>query len=143
MKAVYGKFIFGLSALRGSPELAARLVVGLVFLLAGWGKLNHIDSTVEYFQQIGIPVASIQAPFVACVEFFGGLALIAGLGTRVTALFLSGTMVVALITAKREEITGITDLFGLSEFLYLVIFFWLIVEGAGRFSVDARINSRR
>ncbi len=132
-----------MNALHGTPALVARIVVGFVFVLAGWGKLNHLGSTIEYFQQIGIPAAGIQAPFVACVEFFGGLALMAGLGARLVSLFLSGTMVVALITAKREEISGITDLFGLSEFLYVVIFFWIIVEGAGRFSVDAKINSRR
>ncbi len=143
MKELYCQCISRLACLQGLPPLVVRLVLGWVFLIAGWGKLNHLDRTIEFFQQIGIPAASLQAPFVALVEFLGGLALIAGLGTRIASLLLSATMVVALITAKREDITGITDLFDMSEFLYLLFFFWLITEGAGRFSVDAKFNSRR
>jgi putative oxidoreductase len=143
MRALYEKLVSLLSPLKGSPALAARLVVGWVFIISGWGKLHHLEKVVEYFQSLGIPAAGLQAPFVACVEFIGGLALVAGLGTRLASLMLSGTMVVALITAKKDEITGLTDLFGLAEFLYLVFFFWLIVEGAGRFSVDAKLTGRR
>ena len=46
-----------------------------------------------------IPLAAQQAPFVVAVEMFGGLGLMLGLGTRIAAMMLSGTMVVALATA--------------------------------------------
>ena len=45
-------------------------------------------------------------------------------------------LVVAIITAKASDITAFSDIFGLSEFLYIVLFIWLIVAGPGAVSVD-------
>jgi len=45
-------------------------------------------------------------------------------------------MVVAILTAKFKDITEIGDLFGMSEYLYIVLLIWLIVKGAGLLSAD-------
>jgi uncharacterized membrane protein YphA (DoxX/SURF4 family) len=49
------------------------------------------------------------------------------------------TMVVAIITAKRDDITGLTALVGFEEWSYLVFFLWLALAGAGRLSLDRLI----
>jgi putative oxidoreductase len=62
--------------------------------------------------------------------------LLAGLFTRVAAVPLMGTMVVAILTAKRDEIHDLADLVGLNEFAYLALFLWLAVAGPGKLSLD-------
>jgi putative oxidoreductase len=119
------------------PPLAARLAVGLVFATAGYGKLTHLDGTIEFFRSLGIPAPELQAPFVATVELAGGVALLLGLGTRFVAVPLAVTMVVAIAAAIWPEADGAIDLLGKSELLYIVIFAWLAIAGAGAVSLDA------
>jgi putative oxidoreductase len=124
------------------PPLVARIGLGVLFVQTGWAKLHSLDQVTAFFRELGIPAASIQAPFVASVELVGGLLLIAGLGARVAAAMLSGTMVVALVTAKRGEIHGIGDLANQIEFAYLALFIWIVVYGAGKASIDHLVRRR-
>lgn len=121
---------------------AARGTVGWVFLQSGWGKLNDLEGVVAFFESLGIPFPALQAPFVAGVEFVGGALLLAGLGTRLVALPLVGVMVVAIATALRGDLEGVSDLFALSEFGYIVMLVSLFVFGAGSLSLDALIRRR-
>jgi putative oxidoreductase len=118
------------------PPLLARLVIGVVFTHSGWGKLHHLEQVTKFFASQGIPFAEIQAPFVACVELSCGALVLAGLATRLAAFPLIGTMIVALSTALASKVTGVNALFGLAEFLYIVLLLQLIVGGAGAASLD-------
>lgn len=120
--------------------LLARLTVGYVFMLTGWGKLQHLDRVTEYFGSLGIPAPHILTPFVSGLECFGGLFLILGIFTRVSAGGLAVTMIVAIITAKWSEVDSLHTLLGFEETLYLVIFTWLAISGAGKISLDHRIE---
>jgi putative oxidoreductase len=123
------------------PALA-RLTVGLVFVGTGWGKLHTLDQVTSYFADLHIPAPAFQARLAAATEFFGGLSMLAGLGVRFTGLPLSITMIVAILTAKRAEIDGLTSLVGFEEWSYLVFFIWIILAGAGPLSLDHLIAKR-
>lgn len=134
---------FAVHKLAWLPPTLTRLTLGWVFLLSGWGKLHHLPKVIAFFTELGIPAPQFQAGMVATFEFvFGGLILI-GLSTRLAVVPLIGTMVVALITAKASEISDASDLFGTSEYLYIVLFIWLGIVGAGPFSVDRLLARRR
>ncbi len=122
--------------------LLARVVVGYVFMLTGWGKLENLPQMIENFRGWGIPYPEILTPFVSGVECFGGIALMLGLCTRVAGGMLSGVMIVAIISAKLEDIDSLETLFGFEETSYLVIFFWLAVTGAGKASLDYLITKK-
>lgn len=124
------------SALSWLPQTVARLALGWVFVQSGWGKLHNLSQVIDYFGSLGIPAPQIQAPFVAGVEFVGGLLIIGGLFTRFVSVPLAATMVVALLTAKRADIASAGDLYGTVEFLYLLVFGYLAAFGAGLFSLD-------
>lgn len=124
------------NALSWVPLTAARLALGWVFVQSGWGKLHSLPQVVDYFTSLGIPAPHLQAPFVAGVELIGGVFLLAGLFTRVVSVPLAMTMVVALLTAKRADISSAGDLYGTVEFLYLLGFGTLAAFGAGLFSMD-------
>lgn len=116
--------------------LLARITIGFIFVESGWGKLHNLDKVAAFFTDLGIPYANLQAPFVASVEFGCGLLVLLGLFTRIASIPLIGTMVVAIITAKRADIAGLSDLFATSEYLYILLLLWLVVAGAGCASVD-------
>ncbi|HXJ20141.1 MAG TPA: DoxX family protein [Polyangia bacterium] len=124
------------------PTLA-RLTVGLVFIGTGWGKLHNLGEVTDFFASLHIPAPGFNARLAASTEFFGGIAVLVGLGTRLAALPMGFTMVVAILTAKRGDITGLTALVGFEEWSYLVFFIWLAVAGAGPISLDALIRRLR
>jgi putative oxidoreductase len=123
------------------PALA-RLTVGLVFIGTGWGKLHTLPDVTEYFASLHIPAPGLNAAVAASTEFFGGILMILGLGTRLAALPMAFTMVIAILTAKRADIHGLTDLVGFEEWSYLVFFVWLALAGAGPLSLDRLIAPR-
>ena len=124
------------------PLAAARLALGVVFVQSGWGKLHDLPRVVDYFASLGIPAPQLQAPFVASVELAGGVLLLAGLFTRVAAVPLAATMVVALVTAGRADVASASDLFATVEFLYLLLLGSLAAFGAGALSLDALLVRR-
>jgi putative oxidoreductase len=124
------------------PPLLARITLGCVFIESGWGKLHNLDRVTSFFESLGIPAAHIQAPFVAGLEFTGGILLLAGLATRLISLPLIGVMTVAILTAKKEELTGFSALTGFTEFTYILLLLWLIIQGAGIISIDALLGKK-
>ena len=124
------------------PALA-RLTVGLVFIGTGWGKLHSLGDVTDFFASLHIPAPGFNARLAASTEFFGGILVLVGLGTRLVALPLAFTMVVAILTAKRGDITGLTALVGFEEWSYLVFFIWLALAGAGKLSLDHLVARRR
>jgi putative oxidoreductase len=121
------------------PTLA-RITMGSVFIGTGWGKLNNIASTVEYFASLHIPAPAFQARLAAGTEFFGGILVLLGLGARLASLPLAFTMVVAIATAKWADVDGLTTLLGFEEWSYIVFFIWIAVAGPGPLSLDALIK---
>jgi putative oxidoreductase len=124
------------------PTLA-RVTVGLVFVATGWGKLHSIPDVTSFFTDLGIPAPGFNARLTASTELFGGLLVLLGLGTRLASLPLAFTMVVAILTAKRAHIDGLTTLVGFEEWSYLVFFIWIAVAGAGPLSLDALVERVR
>jgi putative oxidoreductase len=123
--------------------LLARITVGWVFLWSGWGKLTHLPLVIDNFRDAwGIPYPEVLAPLVAGIEFAGGLFLLAGLMTRISAGALGVVMIVAIRSARWDEVDGLFALLGLDEFLYLALFFWLAVAGPGALSLDHFLKQR-
>ena len=116
--------------------LFARITVGWVFLWSGWGKLQNLPQVTENFIGWGIPFPHLVTPFVSGVEFFGGLFLLLGLLTRISAGALGITMIVAIASAKWAQVDSLETLLGFDEFEYLALFLWLAIAGAGPVSLD-------
>lgn len=142
LKSAHLKILKLLNLIDWAPAFATRIALGHVFFFAGWGKLGNLDRVTGFFESIGIPMASIQAPFVSGLEFIGGLCLLLGLGTRLFSALLAFTMVVAIYTTQLSDFEGLGDLFGNSEFLYILLFFFLMVKGAGKVSFDSFLSKK-
>ena len=116
--------------------LFARITVGWVFLWSGWGKLSDLHTVYQNFVGWGIPAPQVLAPFVSSVEFCGGLFLLLGLLTRISAGALGITMIVAIRSAKWADVDSLETLLGFDEFEYLALFLWLAIAGPGIVSLD-------
>jgi putative oxidoreductase len=120
--------------------LFARITCGWVFLLSGWGKLNNLPQITENFVSWGIPLPHFFTPLTSGIEFFGGLFLLLGLLTRISAGALGVTMIVAIKAAKWDQVDSLETLLGFDEFEYLALFLWLAIAGAGALSLDALLS---
>ena len=120
-----------------------RLVVGAIFIAHGGQKIfvYGFDGVAAGFAQMGIPMAGFLGPFVALVELFGGLALIAGLLTRLASAGLAVNMIVAILQVHVKN--GFFNPNGV-EFPLSVLAgaAFLAVAGAGAWSLDAVIGKR-
>ncbi len=123
--------------------LLARVTLGVLFMSTGWGKVHNLAKVAAFFAELHIPAPAVQATFVSYVELIGGGLLLIGLFARLASLPLIGSMAVAILTAKADEVHGLPDLFGLVEWTYLVLLAWVALAGPGRVSVDRLIFARR
>lgn len=121
-----------------------RLVLGQAFLLTGLGKLRHLDRTTDFFASIGLPLPGVNAVLVGVLELVGGACLMLGLGTRLFAALLAGTLAVALLTADRAAFVDALPggLLNVAAFVFLLLLVWIFAAGAGPLSAD-RVLARR
>src|SRR5215472_14480711 len=122
--------------------LFARITVGWVFLWSGWGKLNDLPTVIENFVGWGVPLPHVLGPSVSGVALVGGIFLLVGLLSRISAGALGITMIVAIRSAKWADVDSLETLLGFDEFEYLALFLWIAIAGAGPLSVDYGLKSR-
>jgi putative oxidoreductase len=87
-----GKLIHGalkmFDTLKTPLVVVGRVLLALMFILAGFGKLTDIGGTAGYIASGGLPMASVLAVIVGLLELFGGIAIAIGFQTRWAALAL-------------------------------------------------------
>ncbi len=116
--------------------LVARIIVGEIFITAGWGKLQNLEQVTENFIGWGIPFPHILTPFTSGAEFICGIFILLGLFTRISSGILGVIMIVAIKSALWENVDSLDTLLGFSETAYFAIFFWLAIAGPGKASID-------
>ena len=118
-----------------------RVAVATIFIRHGAQKLFVFGfaGVAGAFTHMGVPIPGFTGPFVGLLEFFGGIALVIGLLTRLIALGFVLDMLVAILLVKLKGGFSGYEL----EFLLLGSNVALALTGAGRFSVDALLAGRQ
>lgn len=114
-----------------------RIVVGTIFVAHGAQKLFQFTPAglTAFFESVGIPFAAANAYLVIGVELVGGLAMIAGAGTRIAAVLFAAVMAVAFVTVHLPH-----GFFLPNGYEFVLALFaasvTLALQGAGALAVD-------
>jgi putative oxidoreductase len=123
-------------ALKSLTEAAGRVLLAVLFLLSGVGKLGTYKATAAYMASVGVPGALL--PAVIATEVLGSLAIILGWQARVAAFLLAGFSVLTALTFHNH----LADQTQMSMFFKNLSiaggFLLLVVNGAGPLSLDRR-----
>ena len=142
-----------------STILIIRLMAGTVFFWEGILKFVYVNQGVGRFTKLGFPFPETTAHVIATGEILGGLLLIFGLFTRITAFYFIVQMIVAVLSTKIDLYFGRSPLpmppappkMGFwavlheirSDYAQILTCLFLFIEGAGRRSLDFIISTKK
>jgi uncharacterized membrane protein YphA (DoxX/SURF4 family) len=99
LSRLYQQFLNVIKHTEGFAPLALRIYLAPVLMQAGYNKLSHFEDTAAWFGNpdwgLGLPMPEVMTALAAGTELFGGFLLLIGLATRIVALPMMATMVVA------------------------------------------------
>ncbi len=139
--------------------LYLRVMAGGVFFWEGILKFVYANQGIGRFTKLGMPMPHFTADFVATLEIVGGLLLLTGLLTRLITIPFIIEMIVAMLSTKISLYLGTSPLplppappkVGMwavlhevrSEYAQLLTVVFLMINGPGRWSLDALLARKR
>ena len=118
--------------------LIARILMPILFISAGYGKIGGYEGTLQYMQAMGVP--GFLLPLTILLELGGGLAILFGFLTRTTAIF---TAVFTLLTAllfHSNFAEGMNQLMFMKNMTIAGGYLLLVITGPGKWSLDRIFN---
>lgn len=121
--------------------LVARILMPILFIVAGWGKITGYAGTQQYMEAMGVP--GFMLPLVILLEFGGGLAILFGFLTRFTALFTAGFTILTAFLFHSNFAEGVNQLMFMKNLSIAGGFLVLGLVGPGAYSIDRLISKRK
>lgn len=118
--------------------LLSRILLSILFIPAGFGKLSAIGATGGYFASKGLPLPEVTAVIVGLVELLGGLAVLVGFQTRYAAILLGLFTIGAALVAHLVPWDQANQINFFKNLAIAGGFFVLAQHGAGALSIDAK-----
>jgi putative oxidoreductase len=123
--------------------VVARLLLALMFILSGFGKLTNIAGAAGYIASAGLPAASLFAVGAGLLELVAGIALVIGFQARWAALALGLFTLLASVLfhaywAAPAAQAYVQQLMFMKNLAVAGGMFLVAALGAGPFSIDAR-----
>jgi putative oxidoreductase len=118
--------------------LLGRILLAVIFLLSGFGKLTAIAGTAGYFGSLGLPLPTVTAIVVGLIELLGGLAILVGFQTRTVAWVLAVFTIATGLVAHMNWADQMQMINFLKNLAITGGFIVLASSGAGAYSIDAK-----
>ena len=126
---------------RTFAPLVGRILLALIFIISGFGKIMGFDATLGYIRSAGLPFAQLSAMAAIVVELGGGILLVLGWKARWAAAALFVFVLVAALyfhafwasppdQAMMQQIQFMKNLAIMGGMLYVMAY------GSGPYSVD-------
>lgn len=117
-------------------ELAGRILLAIIFITSGWGKISGLEGTQGYMEMMGVPGILIYPTIL--VELVGGLFVLVGFQTRIAALLLAGFSLLSGYLFHFDPSNQMEMISFMKNVTIAGGFLLLVAHGAGKLSVDAR-----
>lgn len=128
-----------MTTLEKSFDLAGRILISAMFLIAGLAKVTAYAGTLGYMHSKGVPGALL--PLVIALEMLGAVAIILGYRTRIVAAVLAVFTVAAAVLFHGGG-DQVQQLLFMKNIAIAGGFLLLVARGGGEWSLDARTASR-
>ena len=119
-------------------ELIGRIFISLIFLLAGIGKIFNYEGTIGYMESFGVS-GYLLIPAIV-IEILFPLLVIIGYKTKFSAMILSLFAILLAIIFHTDFSNQIQLMSFLKNFAIAGGFLILFVKGAGKYSIDHKLN---
>lgn len=117
-------------------HVVARVFLGHIFLLAGLSKIGAYEGTQGYMDAMGVPGGLL--PLVIALEVLGGLAIVLGWQTKLTAIGLAVFTIVSAAIFHNNFADQTQMIMFMKNIAIAGGFLLLAIHGAGAFSIDNR-----
>jgi putative oxidoreductase len=124
------------STLTAATQVTGRALMSAIFILSGIGKLGAYAATQGYMESKGVP--GVLLPAVILLELGGGLAVLLGWQTRISAFLLAGFCLLSALIFHANFADQMQSILFLKNMAMAGGFLFLVAGGAGAWSLDAR-----
>ena len=119
---------------------AGRVLLAIMFVVAGYGKIGGYAGTQGHMDSMGVP--GMLLPLVIILELGGGLAIIAGWQTRIVAILLAGFTLLAAFIFHLDFADRMQSIMFMKNLAVAGGFLVLAAYGPGALALDNRAKSR-
>ena len=119
-------------------ELVGRIFLSLIFLLAGFQKIFNYEGTIGYMESFGVP-GYLSIPAII-IEILFPLLVIIGYKTKLASIILSLFAILLAIIFHTDFSNQMQLMSFLKNFAIAGGLLILFVRGAGKYSIDQRLN---
>jgi len=120
--------------------LVARILMPILFIVAGWGKITGYAGTQQYMESMGVP--GFLLPLTILLEFGGGLAILFGFLTRFTALFTAAFTLLTAFLFHTDFTQEANSLMFMKNLTIAGGYLLLGLVGPGAFSIDRLLGKK-
>ena len=125
-----------MSTLQSLFAPAGRVLLSLIFVVSGFGKISAYAGTQAYMESAGVPGALL--PAVIALEVLGGLAVMVGWNTRIAAFLLAGFSLVSGALFHADFGDQMQSIMFMKNLALAGGFLFIVAVGAGPWSLDNR-----
>ena len=119
-------------------ELIGRIFISLIFLIAGFGKIFNYEETIGYMESFGVP-GYLLVPAII-IEILFPLLIIVGYKTKFSAIILALFAILLAVIFHTDFSNQMQLMSFLKNFAIAGGFLIIFVRGAGKYSIDQRLN---
>jgi len=115
--------------------LVGRVLIAVMFILAGYNKIGGYEGTQGYMEAMGVP--GMLLPAVIALELLGGIAILVGYQTKIAAFLLGGFTFLAAIMFHTDFAQQMQMILFMKNLAISGAFLLLFVHGPGQWAVNS------
>lgn len=127
----------------GGISLAARILMSIIFIFAGYGKIMNPAGTEGYMASVGLPLVGVLLILTIITELGGGLLLLVGFQTRIAAVSLAGFSVLAALIFHTNFADQTQMIMFMKNLAMAGGLLMIANAGPGTLSIDAKLATSK